>query len=421
MANQEFSPPLEIDLGNNPGPVIFHPLDEAVEWAKREVQTWQAAIGTSSNLADGGLSLLHEAVANAQLNRLSKLVIELAGAQSSNQQTTLDTAGNAIQEAFLPRGTPAIPTVVHSDSIDGRRILAAKPSSIPAMLAIKLGLPIVVSNRQQRSVDLTAFVNGHLNWRVSDPDDFLTATRSALEQQASEWQKQVADQRHLYEHALSEVRTVLADFESRIASTEARYQRIAKAAVAVATKQRDEHSKEMGAIRKRFEEEMRLRGPVGYWDKKRSSDSLNAWIIGTIFVAALIAIAVAAAKIAVPEIDRMIADAATASSGTQPGKDSSVYLTHLKIIVAVGIPAFLAFWILRIMSRLFHLNLSGAVDAAERITMVQTYLALYGEKKLEESDRILILQALFRQTSQTPDDSPPPNWFDILIQRMKTK
>jgi hypothetical protein len=77
----------------------------------------------------------------------------------------------------------------------------------------------------------------------------------------------------------------------------------------------------------------------------------------------------------------------------------------------------MGFWILRVVSRLFHMNVVATADAGERVTMVKTYLALFDEKKLSEADRILVLQALFRPTSQTPDESPPPNWFDVLMHR----
>jgi hypothetical protein len=81
----------------------------------------------------------------------------------------------------------------------------------------------------------------------------------------------------------------------------------------------------------------------------------------------------------------------------------------------------LAFWFLRILSKIFLSQLHAWSDAQERVVMVKTYLSLLqDEKALEAKDRRLILEALFRPAPSgiIKDDGVPPALFD-LISRLK--
>jgi hypothetical protein len=81
------------------------------------------------------------------------------------------------------------------------------------------------------------------------------------------------------------------------------------------------------------------------------------------------------------------------------------------------IAAFFAIWIVRLMVRMFLSHQHLAADAAERVTMVQTYLSLSREGQgVAPADRSVILQQLFKSASDglVKDDGAPPNaleWF----------
>jgi hypothetical protein len=52
--------------------------------------------------------------------------------------------------------------------------------------------------------------------------------------------------------------------------------------------------------------------------------------------------------------------------------------------------------------------------------MVMTFLALMQKPDhVRETDRVLILSALFRPATRTEEDGAPPNWFDLVMQRIK--
>lgn len=67
--------------------------------------------------------------------------------------------------------------------------------------------------------------------------------------------------------------------------------------------------------------------------------------------------------------------------------------------------------------RIFLSQLHLAQDAAERTTMVTTYLSLLESKSvLSEEDRKIFLAAIFRPTSDgiVKDDGIPPSMADLL-------
>lgn len=83
--------------------------------------------------------------------------------------------------------------------------------------------------------------------------------------------------------------------------------------------------------------------------------------------------------------------------------------------------ATLAFWVLRLLVHIFLSNLHLENDAAERVTMVKTYLALIRDGKLAGDGENLkaMLAALFRPTGDglVRDEGIPPttlDWFTKL-------
>jgi hypothetical protein len=86
-------------------------------------------------------------------------------------------------------------------------------------------------------------------------------------------------------------------------------------------------------------------------------------------------------------------------------------------LVIFGIIAVLGVWLARIIVRIFLSHLHLETDAKERVTMIQTYLALLREEHaLKENERQVILQTLFRPsaTGIVKDDGIPPSIIDIV-------
>ncbi|HDV5807106.1 TPA: hypothetical protein RJD87_002938, partial [Legionella pneumophila] len=87
-----------------------------------------------------------------------------------------------------------------------------------------------------------------------------------------------------------------------------------------------------------------------------------------------------------------------------------------KLGIMIGISSF-GVWITRLFAKIFIANLHLKTDADERVTMIQTYLALLREGNGPQNDeRQLILQTLFRPstTGFIKDDGPAMFYESIL-------
>ena len=96
---------------------------------------------------------------------------------------------------------------------------------------------------------------------------------------------------------------------------------------------------------------------------------------------------------------------------THFGPDLTLNEITLRHIGLLTVAATMGVWLIRLLVRNYLSHVHLAHDAAERVAMMQTYLALIEEGKLQdEGHRNLILQALFRPASSgiVKDDASPP-------------
>lgn len=79
-------------------------------------------------------------------------------------------------------------------------------------------------------------------------------------------------------------------------------------------------------------------------------------------------------------------------------------------VIAVG-------WLLRFLGRFVTENMVMQSDASQREVMIRTYLALVGDEhaKMEQADRTLILNAIFRPLpGHQREDVAPPTLVDVV-------
>lgn len=77
-----------------------------------------------------------------------------------------------------------------------------------------------------------------------------------------------------------------------------------------------------------------------------------------------------------------------------------------------------AFWVIRLFSRLYLSREHLARDAEERVTMIETYLALVQHGRVKEDDLKFVLASIFRPTEDglVKDDSLPSPLLDLFQQ-----
>lgn len=90
------------------------------------------------------------------------------------------------------------------------------------------------------------------------------------------------------------------------------------------------------------------------------------------------------------------------------------------LIVALGFVALA--WIFRMLGRFVIDNFSLASDARQREMILRTFLTLVGtpEAKMQDGERVLILNAIFRPVpGQGPDDPAPSSLMDLMKDAFK--
>lgn len=167
-----------------------------------------------------------------------------------------------------------------------------------------------------------------------------------------------------------------------------------------------EHKQEMENLRKTFREEIALRAPATYWEDKRKEHERMSKVTGTLSFGG-IACAAGVLGWLVHDLLR------TAVPNTAPET------WRVAMLVLIGL---FAVWGVRLVVRIFLSHLHLATDAAERVVMARTYLSLLeGDRLASNEDRQLILQALFRPTSDgiVKDEGIPPSMFEFLTRQSK--
>jgi len=166
------------------------------------------------------------------------------------------------------------------------------------------------------------------------------------------------------------------------------------------------HQAEMGRIEASFREEIKLRGPRQYWADKKRRHQIVGWTWLTAFLIGCLASLVVLYLFGSAVVDRV----SRLGSGVQAAD-----------WLLLAVPAIIVLWVLRLFHRQATTNLTLMTDADERVTMVETYLALQAEGKIEEVERPLVLQPLFRPNDATGDDGVAKSLVDHAIDALSKK
>lgn len=155
---------------------------------------------------------------------------------------------------------------------------------------------------------------------------------------------------------------------------------------------------DLKAVEAAYREQMALKAPVEYWRRKASDHEGKAkqqqkWasIYGGVATVTLLVGLAGLAHFALQAAAPVVID----------GQPYTAQPAVFFILATIGVVAStIAFWAGRIFVRLYMSELHLGMDARERETMVQTYLALIAERATEGTDdRHIVLSSLFRPTA----------------------
>lgn len=155
-----------------------------------------------------------------------------------------------------------------------------------------------------------------------------------------------------------------------------------------------------------YREKLVIDEPAISWQKV-STAKTTAWRLWLGFFAILVVLPIIGIISFWPEFSGAIVKLASGNNGN----------FSLSGVAAISVPALLYAWLLKNVSRVFLQNLNLADDAAHRRTLAVTYLGLAENPKLKvpETERAIILNALFRPIPLHGGDEGPPAGLVELI------
>lgn len=164
-----------------------------------------------------------------------------------------------------------------------------------------------------------------------------------------------------------------------------------------------------------YREQMTLQAPVEYWTTKASTHRTDLtksrgrllWftVFGSVgLIAALVLLSWLATLIVGPQ-----------------GQDSTAI--YLKLAAAGAILTTIVFWVGRVLLRIYLSDRHLLTDAEERVAMIKTYLALSNEKKVEATERALVLAPIFRSAADgiVKDEGPDTSVAGLLARAIDSR
>jgi hypothetical protein len=164
-----------------------------------------------------------------------------------------------------------------------------------------------------------------------------------------------------------------------------------------------------------YRDQMTLQAPVEYWQTKAASHSkdvegsrsrlINFTIFGT---AGLIILLITLAFFA---------------SWTAPDKSTDSIAIYLKFAAAGAVAITIAFWIARVLLRIYLSDRHLLTDAEERVAMIKTYLALNIAGRVESADRALVLAPIFRSAADgiVKEEGPDASFAGVIARALDIK
>lgn len=387
-----------LDLGANGGTLSPVSVESLREWINKEISFWSWIGNIHAGSHREAIWQPYQHVANA-LNQMND------GAQYriSNPSVYTDRIGSAKQHLIAAFLTHKLP---HSSSRLAKRVEELRkkqPLRAVAYLYTQLPNP---NNHQFGATDFdswSGFIEG-LSERTKITEIPKSTLRSATEsvdelrakvEALLAEKRQELDELHRAYEGLTDALTT-KDTER----SESWHQFVNRAEERHAQMVAD-HESRMTGIEAVFREKMTLRGPVEYWSKRQSHHERFSRMFG---IVSFFMIVIGGGALSVW--------AANVFGNVPDNAAPKAWQVASLVVVAVFLT-----WAIRLVIRLFLSHSHLRTDAAERVVMTQTYLALLEEEKLtEEKDRSLILGALFRPASDgmVKDESIPHPMLDAL-------
>lgn len=402
--------------------VTFKTLDDAAEWAQAQSNIWQPFYAFTNQL--GELRLHQRALASA--------IQEVSNAKKDGSQDTLARAIASLRKLESP-------PYLAADGAGAVSILEAleKKSPQTAFVIFKLWIGELAPNALNNGgLDIVLLLRAGALWREKDRGLSAEAAqlKKAITARIGKWD---AEFKSLSDHA----RGFLGKAEQASSEAVRRQAEIATSIEALHSSSKErldslqgehqdalsglyaQHEEKLAAlyrekaeslarIEETYTEHMRLKAPADYWiDKARAHKKASNLWLGALLLLLVLGLGTLSVSYILYLYDWI--------------EHFSKQNAGATVAVLLGLPALLFLTLVRVAHKSFRDEVRHAVDAEQRSTLVQTYLALTEDNDagVQAGERLLALHALFRGSAQAdgPDDTPPINTLEAIIQSLKPK
>jgi hypothetical protein len=384
---------IDVDLGRNGGRVLLYSLEEITNWLDKEKEYWNWL--TSANLNDSNLNGLTNTIHNGIRGMQ-------AHANAIREGVTNNKIGNV--RAFIINTYTGDDKLPHSSTAVAKFLLTVSKddvvSAAHALGYFKNIQTLAIPKRAMVGFIAAFFFDNKLTKDIAS--DKVSSARESLDELYTEMSNKLAQQRIEFAELSSSMSSLTEEAGILIGEQGEKFDKLFNDTSEQNRRVVRESKEELTRIEKTYDDKLALSAPSRYWSKKRLAHRNMAWVFGLVSVVLFTAVGWAVSG----EVHTLLGDV------TDPTK-----VPYWRIGILV-IFTTLALWVIRIVVRLFLSHIHLESDAAERLTMLHTYLALLRKKEggLQQDDITLILSALFRSSSDgiVKDDSAPPGIYEFL-------
>lgn len=385
---------IEVSLGRGGGKKVFENLQEIETWLAKEREFWQWLNGAPWTDLGNAINSRYQTFFQNVQNQLNQAKGAKQQSENAKQQPQLQPYLDSIKNFFANHydqqlntfsGTPFAKFLTQLNKDEGQSVAVAA-------LAHSVRHPINLNQYEFCRGVLLCF-NYEAGLLKRKPNE-----AQALEEMRVEWEKKFQGFRDALQTETDTHKRLNSDGQLLISKQDTAFKELLTKQESALNELVAKSKTEWNDLRKTYDDALAVRSPVTYWTRKAKVHFWLSWAYAFVSVLA----AGLSLCFLIPEVQSMMQP----PKGTQDLEKWHPEYWRLAVLIA---SALFCVWVVRILVRLLLSNIHLLTDARERVTMVQTYLALLRRGKLKDDERMFILQTLFRPTPTgiVKDDAVP--------------
>ena len=418
MAESEVKTPfMVIELGSLGGQLVFDTYADVRAWLDKQRAEWNWLSGLQTNATNEAWQTVaslfqqrQESLQNAQNYH--------ANGQPERERNALEATCNSIKSLFQEY-TWLLPVSPQHAFIE--RIRSEKRLKVAGLIVA------IWLRRNLDGAPIQQAIEAVLEWQFFERGikDRTRSERASLSKLAAEYGEQLTQSQNFANELAQTFATLKADASAQQEAQQSLFNVDQNRRSEAWEQQLTDVESKLAHLTKTYDQYMALQSPVRYWESKRQRHRNWAALTAVITALAMSGVWLGLSEKLESVGNRFAALNVNATAAkAAPNAVSAVDLSaswHFDVALLV-LAGTLSFWVLRLLVRVFlsHLHLEN--DAAERVTMARTYLALMRREKLPKDDDLkTVLTALFRPSGDgiVKDEGIPPSLLEFLTRAGK--